>query len=278
MTENVERLDDVECTVDGFQELADDAIEKILQAVGHAHVPACLDRIELKADIDADVDFHRGYDRIDSKGQRTERRKYAEKISAAAKALARLLDDFPIPKKLDRLLSEKSLLDTEALQIQSRINKLKGDKSNARVRAQHQLDCIKAKLKELECMDKKYMRSRSNTDQVRRSANQMLGPAFRQQLTVAENITKIFDGSTSMRAELGLAPTDQLLGRDLPPIFEKHFAPLRACRTREHGGEGEPRGPYIRFARAVGKLFLGEEWSNETVSAAMTKACSAGKI
>jgi hypothetical protein len=81
-----------------------------------------------------------------------------------------------------------------------------------------------------------------------------------------------------MRAELGIAPTERLLGCDLPSTFEKHFAPLRACRTREHGGEGEPRGPYIDFAKAVGKYFLGEEWSNETVSAAMTKARSVGKI
>jgi hypothetical protein len=73
--------------------LDDEGINRILAEVGQSFLPAQVDRISLRLDIEHVWDFYRGYNRETGKGLRGERYKLVLKISKCADELLRLLDD-----------------------------------------------------------------------------------------------------------------------------------------------------------------------------------------
>jgi hypothetical protein len=75
-----------------------------------------------------------------------------------------------------------------------------------------------------------------------------------------------FGEGSSLRAVLGLTPSFWFLGHSLVGVFEKHFR-IKATRTRL---DGQPSGPYIRFATAVTATF-GEPFVDETITKAISE-------
>jgi hypothetical protein len=76
--------------------LDDEDIAKVLKCVGSNDTPGNLDqkefREELRNDINAALDFYHSYKAESSKGRRTQKRSYAEKLGNAAQKLSDVLD------------------------------------------------------------------------------------------------------------------------------------------------------------------------------------------
>jgi hypothetical protein len=72
--------------------LGDEGVAEVLKCVGSNDTPGRLDREELRNDINAALDFYHGYEAESSKGRRTQKRRYAEKLGNAAQELSNALD------------------------------------------------------------------------------------------------------------------------------------------------------------------------------------------
>jgi hypothetical protein len=79
----------------------------------------------------------------------------------------------------------------------------------------------------------------------------------------ASRASRKFGEGSSLRATLAITPTFWFLGHSLVRVYENHFL-TKATRTRL---EGQPSGPFIRFATGV-TAALGEPFVDETVTKA----------